>query len=140
MHDRAVRVPVTVTSTSELDTAVLVLMDLLVVGLALGSGVVMVVLNAPFMDMGVARCVSTTVAVWVSVAGEAPDQEARAGEHQQRTDDMALLSLDLLPELKPDQCNDAGQHERCQHMPARRESAYPRHPTQAPALGAANDG
>ena len=52
---------------------------------------------------------------------------------------MTLLCLDLLPELKSDQCDDAGQDKRCRHMPARCERAHPRHSAQTPALGAADD-
>jgi hypothetical protein len=81
-----------------------------------------------------------TMAVRMSVAYEAPDQEAHACEHQDGTNDVTLLGLDLLPELKTDQCNDASQHQRRHHMPARRQRAHPGHSAQTPALGAADNG
>jgi hypothetical protein len=40
--------------------------------------------------------------VCVAVPGEAPDQKAKAGDHQDAADDVALLRLDQFLELQAD--------------------------------------
>jgi len=51
------------------------------------------------------------VTVGVRVTSDAPDQEADPGKYEDRAHDVALLGLDLSPELKPDQSDDHSQNQ-----------------------------
>jgi hypothetical protein len=76
----------------------------------------------------------------VAVAGEAPRQEAGAGQHEDSADDVPLLALDLALKLQTDHSDQATENQRGQNVAARSQDADPRRPSERPSLGSRHDG
>jgi hypothetical protein len=75
------------------------------------------------------------VVMRMSVAGQAPDEKAHAREHQDCSDYVTLLGLDLLLKLQPDNRYDAAEGRRSEHVTCRGEGAHPGQADQAPVIG-----
>jgi hypothetical protein len=76
----------------------------------------------------------------VPMPGDAPREEAKPGEDKHDPDDMSLLRVDLVLELKSHPSHEGGHEEGGQDMPGGSQRTHPRHPRDTPALRARHHG